>query len=249
MAPLSNYLRLWDYASAARVDRFIANSANVRQRIWKTYRRESDVIYPPVDVDAFYNEPAEDYFLIVSELVAYKRVDAAVREFSRTGRRLRVVGDGPEYRALRAIARPNVEFLGRVPDPDLRELYARSRAFLLPGEEDFGIAPVESLASGKPVIALARGGALETVPSFGGILYDDPDGLGPAIDGFERTEHEIRPAELQSWSRQFSKERFTDSMHSVLAAVENRRHDFVSGANRDRSVTSRGPTAGHPGIR
>jgi glycosyltransferase involved in cell wall biosynthesis len=223
MAPLSNYLRLWDYASAARVDRFIANSANVRQRIWKTYRRESDVIYPPVDVDAFYNEPAEDYFLIVSELVAYKRIDAAVREFSRSGRRLRVVGDGPEYRALRAIARPNVEFLGRVPDCDLRDLYARSRAFLLPGEEDFGIAPVEALASGKPVVAFARGGALETVPSFGGILYDDFDGLGPAISRFEEMEREIRPAELQSWSRQFSEERFSESMGAVLAAAAPQR--------------------------
>src|SRR3954462_13063448 len=119
MAPLTNYLRLWDYASAARVDQFVANSANVRQRIWKTYRREADVVYPPVDVDCFYHKPAEDYFLIVSELVAYKQIDVAVREFSRTGRRLRIVGDGPEYRTLRRQARDNVEFLGRVSDFDL----------------------------------------------------------------------------------------------------------------------------------
>jgi glycosyltransferase involved in cell wall biosynthesis len=218
MAPLSNYLRLWDYASAARVDDFVANSANVRQRIWKTYRREAEVVYPPVAVDSFYYRPADDYYLIVSELVAYKRIDAAVREFSRTGRRLRIVGAGPEYRALRSLAGSNVEFLGRVPDPDLRDLYARCRAFVLPGEEDFGIAPVEALASGKPVIALGRGGALETVPSFGGILYDDPEGLAPAIARFEEMELEIRSAELHSWSRRFSEERFAGSMGAVLDA-------------------------------
>src|SRR5579872_1998631 len=131
MTPLSNYLRLWDYASAARVDRFVANSHNVRARIWKTYRRTADVVHPPVDVGSFYWKPAEDYFLIVSELVQYKRIDTAVRLFSRTGRRLRIAGSGPEMKNLRRAARPNVEFLGRVSDGDLRELYARSRALLL----------------------------------------------------------------------------------------------------------------------
>src|SRR4051812_6722579 len=168
MTPLTNYLRLWDYASAARVDQFVANSANVRQRIWKTYRREADVVYPPVEVESFYQRPAEDYFLIVSELVgykridaavrgvarsgpaedyflivselvAYKRIDAAVREFARSGRRLRIAGAGPEYRRLRSGAPANIEFTGRVSDAELHELYAKCRAFLLPGEEDFGI--------------------------------------------------------------------------------------------------------------
>src|SRR5438270_1365147 len=116
MTPISNYLRLWDYASAARVDRFVANSANVRTRIRKTYRRDADVVHPPVDVENFYWKPAEDYFLIVSELVAYKRIDTAVRLFSRTGRRLRIAGAGPEFERLRGMAKPNVEFLGRVSD-------------------------------------------------------------------------------------------------------------------------------------
>src|SRR2546425_7120289 len=142
MTPLANYLRLWDYASAARVDRFLANSRNVQARIWKTYRRESEVIYPPVDVDAFYWKPAEDYFLVVSELVPYKRIDSVVRLFSRSGRRLRIAGAGPEFRRLRQMAASNVEFTGRVTDHELRELYARCRAFLLPGEEDFGLTPV-----------------------------------------------------------------------------------------------------------
>jgi glycosyltransferase involved in cell wall biosynthesis len=216
MTPLSNYLRLWDYSTAARVDRFVANSENVRSRIWKTYRRESEVVHPPVEVESFYHRPAEDYYLIVSELVAYKRIDAAVREFSRNGRKLKIAGDGPDYRALRFMASRNVEFLGRVSDPDLRELYARCRAFVLPGEEDFGMTVVEALASGKPVVALNRGGARESVPEFGGTLYDSPDTLADGIARLEAMEPGIRPAELQSWSRRFSASEFARKMAEIL---------------------------------
>jgi glycosyltransferase involved in cell wall biosynthesis len=218
MAPLANYLRLWDYASAARVDRFAANSENVRRRIWKTYRRESEVVYPPVDVASFHHRPAEDYFLIVSELVSYKRIDTAVRAFAKGGRKLRVAGDGPEYRRLRAAAGGNVEFLGRVGDTELRELYACCRAFLLPGEEDFGIAPVEALASGKPVIALGRGGVLETAPPFGRILYDEPspEAVERALIDFEAIEQQLRPAALQAWAQRFSEAEFTRKMAAIL---------------------------------
>ncbi|MBZ5576363.1 MAG: glycosyltransferase [Acidobacteriia bacterium] len=221
MMPLTNYLRLWDFASAARVDRFLANSENVRNRIWKTYRRESEVIHPPVDVDAFTWKPAEDYFLIVSELVPYKRIDTAVRLFAQTGRRLIVVGGGPEYRKLKALATPNIEFAGRVPDEVLRELYARCRALLLPGEEDFGITPVEALASGKAVIAQGRGGVRESVPAghpCGGIFYDSPDevGLAEGLDEFERMEPHIRPADLQRYARRFSQQEFDRKMSATL---------------------------------
>jgi glycosyltransferase involved in cell wall biosynthesis len=221
MTPVANYLRLWDYVSAARVDRFAANSRNVQTRIWKTYRRESEVIHPPVDVDSFYWKPAEDYFLAVSELVPYKRIDSLVRWFSTTGRRLKIVGGGPEYSSLRAMAGPNVEFLGRVAEAELRELYARCRAFLLPGEEDFGMAPVEALASGKPVVALGRGGALETVPGFGGVFYDAPAGLADAIGRMEALEPSIRPAELQAWARQFSVEEFLRKMGALLEVASD----------------------------
>lgn len=213
MTPLAHYLRLWDYASAGRVDHFISNSRNVRNRIWKTYRREAEVIYPPVAVGSFYWKPADDYFLIVSELVPYKRIDTAVRLFSRSGRRLVIVGDGPEYRRLQSIARSNIEFAGRVPNEQLRELYARARALLLPGEEDFGITAVESLASGKPVIALGRGGALESVLLDGpccGVHYQtaDEQGLEGALEQFERIEPHIHPTDLQNHAYGFSEEEF-----------------------------------------
>ena len=186
MTPLANYLRLWDYASAARVDEFIANSENVRRRIQKTYRREARVIHPPVPIETFYSKRSEDYYLIVSELVPYKRTCLAVRAFARNGRRLRIVGDGPEYRALQSGAPPNVEFCGRVSDEELRELYARCFALVIPGEEDFGITAVEALASGKPVIAFARGGAREIVPvgwpAGGALFQDDTEEISPGCD-------------------------------------------------------------------
>ena len=218
MSPVANYLRLWDYASAARVDRFVANSSNVQRRIRKTYRRDSEVIYPPVDVDSFYSKPSDGYFLTVGELVPYKRVDSAVQWATHMGRPLRVAGAGPEYTRLRAMAGPTVEFLGKVSDPELRELYARCRAFLLPGEEDFGMTPVEALASGKPVIALGCGGALETVPRFGGVFYEEPsvDQIEAAARALEAMEPAIRPAELREHARQFGPDQFQRRMRRVL---------------------------------
>ena len=218
MAPLANYVRLWDFASAARVDTFIANSRNVQARIWKTWRRDAEVIHPPVDVESFYSKASEDYYLVAGELVAYKRIDSVVRWFSRSSRRLKVAGAGPEVARLRKLAASNVEFLGRVSDEALRDLYARCRAFLLPGEEDFGMTPVEALASGKPVIALGRGGSLETVPRFGGVFYPEPtdEAIGAAVAQFEEMEPGIRPAELQAWARQFSEAEFARKMNQVL---------------------------------
>jgi glycosyltransferase involved in cell wall biosynthesis len=221
MTPLTHYLRLWDYASSARVDEFIANSANVRRRIEKTYRREARIIFPPVAVETFYAKPPEDYYLIVSELVAYKRIDSAVRVFSRSGRRLKIAGDGPEFTKLKRIAAPNVEFCGRVTDAELRELYARCRAFLMPGEEDFGITAVEAQASGKPVIALARGGALETVCCTGGILYRDAtdDSLRGAIEQGDSLEGIADPRALERWAARFSEAEFAAKMAPLLSIL------------------------------
>jgi glycosyltransferase involved in cell wall biosynthesis len=221
IAPLAHYLRLWDYAAAARVDEFVANSENVRRRIARAYRRDAEVVYPPVAVERFFWKPAEDYFLIVSELVAYKRIDTAVRVFSKSGRKLRIVGDGPEYRRLKRLAAPNVEFCGRVSDEELRIQYARCRAHVSTGEEDFGITSVESLASGKPVIALGRGGALEAVPAEnprGGVFYDVPDEahLQAAIQAFEALESRFSAPALQAWARRFSEVEFRRKMGRIL---------------------------------
>ena len=217
----SSALRLWDYASAARVDEFIANSRNVQGRIWHTYRRESSVIYPPVAVTTFRNQPAQDFCLTVSELVPYKRLSDAVRVFSRTGRKLRVVGEGPEYKTLRRMANRSIEFCGRVSDEELRDLYASSLAFVMPGEEDFGMAAVEALASGKPVVALGRGGALETVPVVNpcaGVLYGNPgeEELERALVRLDNVLAHIDPKALRAHAQRFSEAEFYRSMKAAI---------------------------------
>ena len=222
MAPFANYLRIWDYSTAARVDDFVANGENTRQRIWKAYRREAHVIHPPVAVETFFHGQAEDYFLIVSELVPYKRLDYAIRLFARTGRRLRVAGDGPEFKRLRKLAGGSVEFCGRVSDDELRGLYAHSRALVVPGEEDFGITMVEALASGKPVVALGRGGSLEIVPEGGGVVYEEAreESLGGALARFEALEPKVDAAELQGWAARFSEARFAEEFRALASIAQ-----------------------------
>jgi glycosyltransferase involved in cell wall biosynthesis len=221
----SNYLRTWDYASAARVDRFVANSWNVRRRIWRTWRRRAQVVHPPVAIDSFRHERAEDYFLMVGELVAYKQLNYAVRTFARNGRRLKIVGDGPEYANLKKLAAPNIEFCGRVSDEELRELYARSSALIVPGEEDFGITTVESLASGKPVIAFGRGGSVEIVRERCGVLYDEATeaGLSDALRMFDRTESWFNPLYLRTSVDRFSEDEFNSKFAFAVNKLTGRR--------------------------
>jgi glycosyltransferase involved in cell wall biosynthesis len=157
-------LREWDRRVANRVSQFIAISQVVRERIAKYYQRDSTIIYPPVDVDRFQvSQTHDDYFLILSRLVPYKRIDLAVQAFSELGLPLIIAGDGRDRPRLQAMAKSNVQFLGRVPDETAKELLARCRAFVFPGEEDFGITPLEAGACGKPVIAFAAGGALDSI--------------------------------------------------------------------------------------
>jgi glycosyltransferase involved in cell wall biosynthesis len=216
MAPLAAYLRLWDFASSARVDHFVANSNNVQRRIWRTYRREAEVIHPPVAIDRFYWKPDEGYLLMVSELVAYKRLDYAVRLCAQQGIRLKIAGDGPEFRRLKGLAGPSVEFCGRVTDAELCHLYSRCMALLVPGEEDFGMTMVEALASGKPVIALGRGGAVEIVEPGCGFLYDQasPDCLDTALHRLYRAE--FCPSELQAAVQKYSEQEFQRRMQPLI---------------------------------
>jgi glycosyltransferase involved in cell wall biosynthesis len=182
-------------------------------------------VYPPVDIERFYNRPAEDYYLIVSELVSYKRIDDAVRVFSQTNRRLKIVGDGPSFKLLKQLAGPQIEFCGRVTMSELAELYARCRALVLPGEEDFGIVAVEAIASGKPVIALGRGGVLESVPfehPKAGFFYSQPgeEALRAAVERFESEESTISPLALRLVADRFSTARFEEQIVTMLGLHE-----------------------------
>ena len=182
------HLQRWDVRTTDRAHHLLANSAYVAGRIKRCYGRESFVIHPPVDTARFSPSPeVEDYYLVISALVPYKRIDLAVRACTAAGKRLKVVGTGPEMARLQAMAGPTVEFLGWQPDEALAELYARARAFVFPGEEDFGITPVEAMAAGTPVLAFGRGGALETV-----VGIDDPS-KRPATGIFfaEQTEQDL----------------------------------------------------------
>jgi glycosyltransferase involved in cell wall biosynthesis len=218
MRPLARNLRMWDYSTAARVDDFIANSANVQRRILKTYRRESTVVHPPVAIESFHWCPPQDYFLMVSEFVSYKQLDYAVRLFAKTGRRLKIVGGGPEFARLNAQAGSSVEFCGRVSAEELSGLYSHARALIVPGDEDFGITMVEALASGKPVVALGRGGAVEIVPPGGGVLYQTPseDSLAGALDELDRLPES--PDDLRQYAQRFSEDEFRSKMRPFLTA-------------------------------
>lgn len=193
LPPFITYLRMWDQEASKRVDDFWAISNFIKERISKYYRRPSTVIYPPVNVSKFHvsDPPAGgrgDYFFMAGRLVSYKRFDLAVRVFNRLGLPLKIVGIGPEFKKLKKMAENNIEFLGLVSDEELADLYAGSKALIFPQEEDFGIIPLESMASGKPVIAFAAGGALETVEEGKtGLFFREmtEDSLVEAIQKFE----------------------------------------------------------------
>ncbi len=216
-----NYLRRWDIRTARNPHHFIANSQNVRKRIRSIYGRESDVIYPPVDCSLFTPSTRNNgYFLIVSAFVPYKRLDIAIEAFNRTGQALRIIGDGPEGVRLRRIAGHNIEFLGWQPDDVLKEAYGGCRALIFPGEEDFGIVPVEAMASGKPVIAYGKGGALETVIETNdfrsGVLFQEQsvESLLEALRRFETLDFDH--AKLRDHALKFDKERYKTAMAEYI---------------------------------
>jgi len=214
LQPLLTYLRAWDRLAADRVDHFVAISREVQRRIHKYYRRDSAIIYPPVETSRFTpGEGHEDYFLIVSRLIPYKRIDLAVRAFSGLGWPLKIVGDGRDRPALERMAGPSVEFLGRVPDDELQTLLRRCRAFVFPGCEDFGIAPLEANATGRPVIAYRAGGALETVVAGKtGLFFDEPtpESLAAAVRALDDVTFE--PEAIRGHALRFDKAVFQREM-------------------------------------
>ncbi len=226
MPYLLHRMRRWDVTSAARVDHFIANSNCVAERIHKFWRRDSEVIAPPVSIDKFYvSADHDDFYLCVNELVGYKRVDLAIAACNALQRRLVVIGDGPEAKALQKMAGPTIEFLGHVPHSVLRDYLSRCRALLFPAYEDFGITPVEALASGRPVVAFARGGVRDTlIDGRTGALFAEqtPPSLIEAMIRFEAVEHvfdsEFMANHAAKFSRAVFKEKFAASVARQLSS-------------------------------
>ncbi|MGB7296734.1 MAG: glycosyltransferase [Candidatus Aminicenantales bacterium] len=214
--PVIHRLRVWDESSSARVDHFVANSENVARRIRKYYRREAEVIPPPADTEFFHppeGEPARSDYLIVSALVPYKRIDLAIAAFNLSGERLTIVGTGPDLRKLQKMARSNIVFLGPLAAPELRTLYQKAKALLLPGEEDFGITALEAQACGTPVVAYGRGGALESViPGETGVFFSEltAAGLRGALDKFQGMK--FNDSGIRANAERFSRRAFREKM-------------------------------------
>lgn len=220
MPPLTHYLRMWDTTSATRVDSFVANSATVAKRIRRYYGTDSVVIHPPVDTTAFsISAPSEleDYYLMAGELVSYKRPDLAVRAFNEMKLKLVVIGGGEMLEEVRRIAGPTVTVLGSQPFDVLKQHYARCRALIFPGEEDFGMVPVEAMASGRPVVAFGKGGATETVAQdVSGVFFAEQsvEAISSAVRSLAGME--IDPAKIAAHASQFGRDQFFQKMRSHI---------------------------------
>jgi len=215
---LMNWLRLWDRVTADGVDHFATISRTVAARVRKYYRRESEVIYPPVETGSFQpSDTREDYFLVVSRLIPYKRIDIVVEAFNRLGLPLVIIGDGRDRAALQARAKGNIAFLGKVPDAEVRRYYSRCQAFLFPGEEDFGITPVEAQAAGRPVIAYAGGGALDSILDgvTGRLFYPQTaDALAEVVASFNPDDFD--PTAIRRNAERFDTAHFQQSLTEWL---------------------------------
>ncbi|MEK7102515.1 MAG: glycosyltransferase [Patescibacteria group bacterium] len=229
--PVISRLRLWDQLSTTRVDHFVANSRTVQARIWKYYRRESTVIYPPVNLEHFTISPTvENYFVTGGRLVPYKKMELVIRVFNRLKWPLKIFGTGPELKRLREIARPNIEFLGKITDEEKARVMARAQAFIHPQIEDFGITPIESMAAGRPVIAFAKGGALESVvPDETGVFFHRQtwEDLLDAVLHFDSSRFD--PERIRNHALQFGAEAFKEKMRRF---VEDRHAEFKQGLHQ-----------------
>lgn len=239
LAPGTHYLRMWDAIAATRVDQHIANSSIVARRIRKFYRAEAEIIYPPVNTGRFsLASEIGKYYIIVSRAVPYKRLDLAVDAFTRLKIPLKIVGSGRQMKALQARAGSNVEFLGRVGDGTLPHLLAQAKGYIMPGEEDFGIAPVEANACGRPVIAYAAGGALDSQrDGITGILFPEQsvESLCDAICKAEETRFD--PVVIQEHARQFDTEVFREKIRRCIAMASSGRSSTTILQNLTEPVT------------
>ncbi|MFA5211286.1 MAG: glycosyltransferase [Patescibacteria group bacterium] len=215
---LIHKLRIWDKMSIDRVDFFIANSNTVRDRIEKYYRRESDIIYPPVKTENFYiSEKIKDYFVSGGRLVPYKRFDLLIQAFNRLGLPLKIFGDGPELKKLKKIAKDNIEFLGKIDDKEKAKLMSEAKAFIHPQVEDLGITPIESMACGRPVIAFGEGGATETVIAgkTGEFFYQQNwESLFDKVLNFD--DKKYNPQEIRNYALKFSEEFFKEKIKKYV---------------------------------
>jgi glycosyltransferase involved in cell wall biosynthesis len=220
MPPLTHYLRMWDVTSASRVDSFIANSATVARRIKRYYGADSVVIHPPVDTGAFSIAAAselDDYCLMAGELVSYKRPDLAVRAFNEMGLKLVVIGGGEMLEEIRRIAGSTVTVLGPQPFDVLKQHYARCRALIFPGEEDFGMVPVEAMASGRPVVAFGRGGAVETVADgVSGVFFAEQSVAAISAAVGRLASVSFDPDIITGHAKQFGREQFFQKMRAHI---------------------------------
>jgi glycosyltransferase involved in cell wall biosynthesis len=230
---LITWLRVWDQTSAMRVDHFIANSPVVAERIAKYYRREAVVIPPPIEAERFLFDPLiqpEDYFLIVSRFIPYKRIDLAIEACNRLALPLVIIGGGRDEERLRKLAGPTIRFTGRVSDEEVKQYYARCRAFILPGEEDFGIAPLEAQVSGRPVIAYGAGGALASVvDGVTGVFFQEQtvESLVETLASFD--ERNFDPQVMHNHALEFDKPRFH---RRVLQFIEAKMQEGKPRADR-----------------
>lgn len=226
IAGLMHRLRLWDLATASRVDYFIANSSFVQKRIQKFYRRDSKVIHPPVDTDSFYlSKTVGDYYLMVGQLVGYKNTRLAVVAFNQNKKRLVIIGTGAELESLKQLANDNISFLGFQSFDVIKEHYAKCKALIFPGVEDFGIVPVEAMASGRPVIALAKGGILDTViEGKTGLFFNEPStaSLNQTIEAFEQRISSFNPEEIRKHAIEFDRKVFKRNLKNLIDRILQR---------------------------
>lgn len=230
---IAHWLRVWDRVSADRVDVFVANSSFIAARIRKFYRRDAEIVYPPVATASFSHEqPRDDYYLCLGQLVAYKRADIAVDAFSRLELPLVVIGEGETLDELKQRAAPNVKFLGRQPFSVVKDHLERCKGLIFPGVEDFGIVPVEAMASGAPVIAYGRGGALDTViDGKTGVLFHEQsvDALVDAVRRVDSGEISFEPEVLRQHALSFDRQFFKQRIGDLVARLTSRPGAIVAG--------------------